>query len=151
MKTNHAARVIQTRWKKHRGDPDKKKEEEQRFNVGRKFELCLLGLFTAFWGKSDHWESKNFGWFSMLAFAEKKRIFCYCAVPIVMRFSLEKLVQFGCELIIILLNCILKNSICLDLFTCICKGLAFQTYACYHMFCIFRILKSGSLCELLLC
>lgn len=44
VKTNHAALVIQTKWKKHRGDADKKKEEERRFNVGRKFELCLLGL-----------------------------------------------------------------------------------------------------------
>lgn len=32
MKTNHAALVIQTKWKKHRGDADKKKEEERRFN-----------------------------------------------------------------------------------------------------------------------
>lgn len=44
VKTNHAALVIQTKWKKHRVDADKKKEEERRFNVGRKFELCLLGL-----------------------------------------------------------------------------------------------------------
>lgn len=61
VKTNHAALVIQTKWKKHRGDADKKKEEERRFNVGRKFELCLLGLCLLLGGKSDHWQSKNFG------------------------------------------------------------------------------------------
>ena len=41
VKTNHAARVIQTKWKKHREETEKKKEEDN-INVG-------LGSENAAW------------------------------------------------------------------------------------------------------
>lgn len=41
MKTNHAARVIQTKWKKHREEAEKKKEEDN-INVGLGSEKCCL-------------------------------------------------------------------------------------------------------------
>lgn len=41
VKTNHAARVIQTQWKKHREEAEKKKEEEN-IDVGLRSEKCCL-------------------------------------------------------------------------------------------------------------